>query len=191
MNTLEAIAARRSIRRFKPGGLPKGAIEAILTAACQAPSAKNRQPWHFTVVEGSRRDEMVEVMRAAIAASKARGEDVGSAGRTVECMAQASVTVFVHNPEGRHPGVAREVNTSWMELADVQSVGAAIENMLLTAEDLGIGSLWIADVWQAYAELNRFLGRDDQMVAAVSFGRADEAPAPRPRKPRSEVVSYL
>ncbi len=59
------------------------------------------------------------------------------------------------------------------------------------AQDLGIGSLWIADVWYAYAQLNTWLGTEDQLVAAVSFGYANEAPPPRPRKARGEVVREL
>jgi len=191
VNTVKAIAARRSIRRFKKDPIPREAIDKILLAGSLAPSAKNRQPWRFTVVEGAKRDEMIEEMRAAIAAREQEGEDVGSSKGTLGSMGQAPVTVFVHNPAGCHPWLAREANASWLELADVQSIGAAIENMLLTAQDLGIGSLWIADVWAAYPELNRWLGRDDQMVAAVSFGYADEAPPARPRKRQSEIVTYL
>jgi len=146
VNTLETIAARRSIRRFKKDAVPKEAMEKILAAACQAPSAKNRQPWRFTVVQGSRRDEMVRVMRAGLDARETSGEDIGSARWTADCMAQAPVTVFVHNPDGMHPWLPRKADQIWMELADVQSIGAAIENMLLAAQTLGIGSLWIADV---------------------------------------------
>ena len=47
MNTLEAIAARRSIRAFVDEGLAEEAVTKILTAASQAPSGKNRQPWRF------------------------------------------------------------------------------------------------------------------------------------------------
>jgi nitroreductase len=155
------------------------------------PEAPIGKSWRFTVIEGSKRDEMVRVMRAGLDARKASGEETGSARWTANCMAEAPVTVFVHNPEGIHPWLPREPNPSWMELADVQPIGAAIENMLLAAQALGIGSLWIADVWYAYRELNAWLGTEDQMVAAVSFGYPDENPAPRPRKPLSEIVRYL
>ncbi|MCX6091378.1 MAG: nitroreductase [Candidatus Bipolaricaulota bacterium] len=191
MNTREAIAARRSIRKFKPDSLPREALDAIVSAAMQAPSAKNRQPWRFTVVAGGRRADMIQAFREGLDHREKVGEGVGSARWTLACMEQAPVTVFVHNPDGRHPWLAREENASWGELADVQSIGAAIQNMLLAAQDLGIGSLWIADVWDAYTQLNAWLGTDEQMVAAVSFGYADEAPPARPRKSRSEVVREI
>jgi nitroreductase len=189
MNTLEAIAERRSIRRFKPNPLPDGALEQILKAGIQAPSGHNRQPWRFTVVTGEKHAALIEVFRETVKVRQARGEDVGSAAGTVEAMAGAAATVFVHHPGGLPPWVARSEN--WQELVDVQSTGGAIENMLLAATHLGIGSLWIADVWEAYEALNSFLEADGLLVAAVSFGLADEAPAARRRKPFDDVVRFL
>jgi len=92
------------------------------------------------------------------------------------------VTVIVHNTDGIHPWKARKEHESWWDIATVQSVGAAIENMLLAATELGLGSLWIADVWEAYPELNAWLETDHQLVSAVSFGYADVSPQVPPRK---------
>ena len=103
MNTLEAIAARRSIRKFKSDPIPEAALQEILTAAIQAPSGKNRQPWRFIVVQGEKRTEMIRLMRAGIAHEKARGEDPGSSEWTTNVMEQAPVTVFILNPHGIHP----------------------------------------------------------------------------------------
>jgi len=191
MNTIEAIAARRSIRTFKDQEVSDEAVKAILTAAHQAPSGKNRQPWRFVVVRGERRAEMVAVMSDAIGAFKARGEDTGSAKWSAKIMKQAPVTVFVMNPHGIDPWLEHSVDQMFQELVDVQSVGAAIENMLLAAMDLGIGSLWIADVLYAVTELKDWLGETGQLVAAVSFGVADEDPAARPRMSLEDLVRWL
>ena len=74
---------------------------------------------------------------------------------------------------------------------DLQSIGACIQNMLLAAYELGLGSLWICDVFYAYEELSEWLGETGQMIAAVSLGYADEKPGPRPRKPISEVTRFM
>jgi nitroreductase len=74
---------------------------------------------------------------------------------------------------------------------DIQSIGAAIQNLLLAAHELDIGSLWIADVLYAYEELCDWLGEQGELVAAVSLGYADESPAARRRKSLSEVVRWL
>ena len=188
MNTLEAIAARRSIRKFKPDPISEEALTTILTAATQAPSGKNRQPWRFVVVKEDQRPEMIRLMQAGINRCVARGDDPGSSEWTTHVMEQAPVTVFIFNPDGLHPWLAHSIDQNFTELVDTQSIGAAIQNMLLAALDLGLGSLWICDVFYAYEELANWLGEKGQMIAAVSFGYPDEVPAARPRKPISDLV---
>jgi nitroreductase len=188
MNTLEAIAARRSIRKFKSDPIPESTLNTILTAASQAPSGKNRQPWRFVVVKEDQRPEMVRLLRQGVARAVASGGDPGSSEWTAHVMEQAPVTVFVFNPDGLHPWLAHSIDQNFSELVDTQSIGAAIQNMLLAALDLGLGSLWICDVFTAYEELAAWLGEKGEMIAAVSFGYPDEAPAARSRKPLSELV---
>ena len=188
MNTLDAIAARRSIRRFKDTPVSEDALQTILTAAVQAPSGSNSQPWRFVVVREDKRADMVRVMREGLATRAASGEGMAGAERTSGFMEQASVTVFVFNPRGMHPASARSPQQVRRDVVDIQSIGAAIQNMLLAAHDIGIGSLWIGHVFNAYEELCDWLGEDGQMIAAVSFGHADESPGARPRKPVSEVT---
>ncbi len=100
MNTLDAIAARRSIRKFQDTPIPDEMLRAILHAAIQAPSGKNRQPWRFVVVEGDRRSEMLRIMRQGIDNAKAQGDDPGSSEGSARVMEGAPVTVFVFNPLG-------------------------------------------------------------------------------------------
>jgi nitroreductase len=191
VNTIETIAARRSIRKFKETPIPDETLRAILTAAIQAPSAKNRQPWRFVVVQGDQRAEMVRVMREGIAKAKARGDDLGSAEWSAHVMEQAPVTVFVFNSEGMPPWLAHSIEQMFMDLTNIQSIGAAIQNMLLAAQDLGLGSLWIGDVLYAYEELCGWLGEKSALITAVSLGYPDESPAARPRKSFDEVVRWV
>ena len=191
MDILKAIADRRSIRKFKSESIPEEAIQTILTAATQAPSGKNRQPWRFIVVQGEKRAEMVRVMREGIEKTKARDQDLGSSEGTVRVMEEAPVTIFIFNPEGMAPWLAHSIGQMFDDVVNIQSIGAAIQNMALAALGLGIGSLWICDVFSAYEELQEWLGEKDAMIAAMSFGYADETPGPRPRKPVSEVARWL
>lgn len=188
MNTLDTIAARRSIRKFKDTPIPEELLQKILTAAIQAPSACNRQPWRFIIVQGEKKAEMLRILREAIERDKARGEDIGSSEWSTQVMEQAPVSLFVMNPRGIPPWRKHSIEQMFRDVADIQSVGAAIQNMLLAATDLGLGSLWICDVFIAYEELCTWLGEKGEMIAAVSFGYADEAPAARPRKPMGKVV---
>lgn len=192
METMETLAGRRSIRKFADRPVPVEAVNAVLAAAILAPSAKNRQPWRFVVVAGkARRTEMIRVMRAGIADSKSRGVNTGTAIMTARIMEGAPVTVFVFNPDGIHPWLARPEDQSFMESADTQSIGAAIQNMLIAAWDMGLGTLWTCDVWSAYEQLEAWLGEPGELVAAVALGYPAEQPPARPRRPLSEVVRWF
>ena len=76
------------------------------------------------------------------------------------------------------------------EICNIQSVSASIQNMLLAATEKGIGSLWICDIYFAYAELCKWLDSDGQLIAAVAFGYPDESPEERPRRSMEEVVEW-
>lgn len=191
MNTLDAIAQRRSIRKFKPDPLPEEIQRAIIQAGMQAPSGKNRQPWRFIIVNQDQRPEMVRILREGIAKEKAEGEDPGSSEYSANIMERAPVTVFVFNPDGQSPWLAHSIDQNFTELVDTQSIGAAIQNMLLAAQELGVGSLWICDVFYAYQALCNWLGEKGQMIAAISFGYPAESPAARSRKSYNELVRVL
>jgi nitroreductase len=191
VNTLEAIAGRRSIRKYQDKPLPEEFVQQILEAATLAPSGKNSQPWRFHVVREDKRAEMVRVMREGMAHAREAGVPLGSTEWTARIMETTPVTVFVFNGNAQVDARAPDMGAMLGSLVAVQSIGAAIQNMLLAAHELGVGSLWICDVFYAYHELTDWLGETHQMIAAVSFGYPAESPDPRPRKPVSEVTTWV
>ena len=191
MNTFEVIEQRRSIRKFKDTPVSDELIEKLLHAATLAPSGKNRQPWRFVVVKEDKRDEMMRVMWEGLENCRSKNIPLGSSEHTARIMEQAPVTIFVFNVCEENSDRDRSMVELVMNSVDVQSVGAAIQNMLLAAEDLGLGTLWICDVFSAYQELCTWLGETHQMIAAVSIGYPDISPSARPRKPVSEVTTWL
>lgn len=189
MNTLDAIAARRSIRRFRKDPLPREVVERILAATVQAPSAKNHQPWRFVVLEGEHNDRLATIMLDAAKTLKAEGVPIGSLEWTARAMLGAPLTIVVFNAAPPLE-VPEQAHADWHWVM-VQSTGGAIQTMLLAAQDLGVGSLWICDILYASSEVKEWLGRpDDAIVAAVTLGYADEAPGPRPRRPWQEVTTW-
>ncbi len=191
MNVSQAISARRSIRKFHDTPVARELIEQVLQAACLAPSGKNRQPWHFTVLQGAKKDTLVDAIEAAAAQNMTELElQASGALRTTKVMREAPVCIYVHNPQFALQGEHSKADNYRMRV-DTQSVGAAIQNMLLRAEELGLGTLWICNVFYAEREIAAFLGRTDMLIAAVAIGYADESPAARPRKPLSEVTTWL
>ena len=73
---------------------------------------------------------------------------------------------------------------------DTLSIGASIENMLLKATEIGLGTLWIANTCYAYKELTEYLETTQQLVGAIALGYADENPTQRPRKKMEDIVEY-
>ncbi len=196
MQTLEAISGRRSIRRFLDKPIPKSILEQILHAGTLAPSAKNRQPWRFVVAQREKQG-MLEAMKRGIDAEK-QGKALlphsvnylSGAEFTLKVMAQAPVTLFILNPQEKAYFQNSSMEENFYHSSNLQSIGAAIENMILAAQDLGLGSLWICDTVFAYDALLDWLGTEDQLVAALSLGYTDENPSPRPRKTTEELTQW-
>ena len=191
MEIKQAIEDRRSIRKFKPEPVSKEILEKILRAGTLAPSGKNKQPWKFYVVQGDKRKEMVEVMGKGLERLENEGHRTGSAKFTRKIMETAPVTIFVFNPDSKHPLLERHVLEKFSDLVDIQSVGAAIQNMLLAAMAFGLGSLWICDIFYAYEEFCDWFREKGELIAAVSLGYPDQAPNPRPRRTVDDVTVFL
>ena len=192
MDVMEAIASRRSIRKFTDQPVPEDAVRKMLTAATLAPSAKNRQPWRFVVVTGGeKRAQMIRLMRAGIDDAKAQGLQTGTAIMTARVMERAPVTIFVFNPLAVDLDSPRATEERALDLFDTESVGAAVENLILAAQELGLGTLWMGDVWSAYRHLATWLGEPGLLVAAVAVGYPAEEPPARPRKALEEVVRWF
>jgi F420 biosynthesis protein FbiB-like protein len=189
MDTFRAIATRRSIRRFTKDPLPREVVERILAATVQAPSAKNYQPWRFVVLEGEHHDRLATMMLEAATSLKAQGVNIGSLEGTARAMLGAPLTVVVFNT-APPPEVPAEAHDDWHWVM-AQSTGGAIQTMLLAAQALGVGSLWICDILYVSSAVREWLGHPhDPIVAAVTLGYADEAPKPRPRRPWQEVTEW-
>lgn len=191
MSVFDIISNRRSIRKYKADPIPEQTLRKILQAGILSPSGNNRQTWNFYVVQGKKREEMVTRLKEGLANREKEGENIAGAKHSFEIMAQAPVTVFIYRPNRTAPWPAASFRQHLSDVVDVQSVGACIENMILMAEEMGIGSLWICDVFSAYEELNSWLGESTEMIAAVCFGIADEHPVARKRKSFDEVVHWL
>lgn len=194
---METIKNRRSIRKYLDKPVPREMIEAILQAGALAPSSKNRQPWRFVVVSGKAKAAMLEAMDQGFAEEKETpmlpsvAPYLEAARHTRDIMAAAPVTIFILNAEdgSLHEPLTLEERVS--EICNTQSIGAAVENMTLTATELGLGSLWICDTFFAYDALLRWLGAEGQLTAALAVGYPAESPPPRPRKPLAELVRWL
>ena len=193
---LDAIAARRSIRKFKTTEVPRNIIEEVLRAGMLAPSSKNRQPWQFVVTTSAAKAEVLTVMERGLQREAQQpllpesAQYIAGAHNTLAIMRQAPVVIFVLNPLGLDLLTPQNAENRVFEICNAQYVGAAVENMSLAAVEHGLGSLWICDIYFAYRELCEWLNCGGELFAAFALGYPDEAPAPRPRKPWGDTVIW-
>lgn len=201
----DAIRGRRSIRSYDGKAVPKETVHEVLEAATWAPSAKNGQQWRFTVLTGASKKGLTDLFRSELQALSLRiGERaMGSSLSTCRIMEQAPVLVMVWNmSRGGVEEVVRAAEQAPLEdnrararmfghKAQLQSVAAAIQNMLLKAYSLGLGSLWIGDIYYAVDALTRHLAKPWELVAAVTLGWPAVTPKPRAKMTVEEVTEFL
>ncbi|SFL35756.1 nitroreductase family protein [Pelosinus propionicus] len=187
MDIKQAILDRRSIRSYQDQSIPREIIEELLELAVKAPSGKNRQPWRFVVLESQKKDRLATIMADKSQSRKQQNLDIGSCETSIAAIQQASIVILVFNAFST---IEKDYN-HYRLLTDTQSIGAAIQTMILAAQDFGLGTLWICDIFYSEREICSWLERNDELVGAVAIGYPNQSPYARPRKSWSEVTEWL
>ena len=157
MTVSEAIQNRRSIRRYEPDfPVSKEHIREMLEAAMMAPSAGNTRPWEFYVVESRK-------AREQIAAASPYGGPIREAPLAI---------VICALPEKQKGGP----DAFWP-----QDCGAAIQNLLLKALELGYGTCWcgLYPREERAKRVQEILSASSIPLAAIAVGKAAESPEAR------------
>jgi len=203
------VKSRRSVRVMSPEPIPAADVEAIVECGLYAPSGSNQQPWHFAVITNR---ELISKIKAAVAgrvdeiaarissASARKSFDgylqyitfFGNASALICCFVEPYRALL----ERLLSRYAPELSVSTRENASVQSVAAAVENMLLAAHALGYAGCWTTGPLIAKEEIEALVKPEGKwdLLAIIALGQRDktrpESKAPE-RRPRNEVVSYF
>jgi nitroreductase len=182
--TLKTIRNRRSIRSFKSEQIKEEELQAILEAGLYAPSAKNQQAWHFTVIQCK---EMLTTLNQETKAMSSQIENE----YIRQALSNEKMNIFYGAPTVIIVSGAEEAIVIEADCA------AANQNMLLAAEALGLGSCWINFLTflfngpkgeQYKKELGIPEGYKPFYSAALGYKKVDVLNAP-PRKPN--LVNYI
>ena len=167
MNVFEAVKTRRSIRRYKARPVEKEKLTKILEAARLSPSASNNQPWHFVAI-----------------ADKETRESLFPAYNRDWFVTAPVIIVACATPS---EAWSRQDGEEYWKV----DVAIAMQNMVLVAHELGLGTCWIA----AFKEekVKEVLGIPEEMrlIAMTPLGYPAEEKEPvSERKPMEEIVHY-
>jgi nitroreductase len=169
LDVFEAVKKRRSIRAYLPTPIPKEKILKILEAARLAPSAGNIQPWHFIVVKDSEKKLKI---------SKGR--------RFARFLAEAPVVIV---------GCGNaEASPKWYMV----DVAIAMQNMVLTATNEGLGTCWVGDFNEKQMKELLKIPENYRVVALLAIGYQREKfdvqgkvlHMIRKRKKLKEIISF-
>jgi nitroreductase len=166
MDVFEAIMNRRSVRRYKPDAVPRELTEKMLDAARWAPSGSNIQPWKFIVIEEKKILDLV------------RKVSPGYLGET-------PLAILVCSDRDKEYRRGGALGRDYLSVADCSM---AVENMLLAAHALGLGTCVVKSF--ARTAVKEFLeipeGIEPELLVIVGY--PTHVPAPPARIPLGETA---
>jgi nitroreductase len=163
MDLLEGIYTRRSIRKYTSQPVERSHLMEIIKAGTWAPSGLNNQPWRFVIITN-------EKLRFKIARLTRYHQTIENA--------PACIAVFV------------DKDSIYDELKDHQAMGACIQNMLLAAHALGLGTVWLGEILKNSNKVGSLLEVPDnlELMAVVAIGYPAVHDAVSHRREVSEVL---
>jgi len=218
---MEVMKNRKSTRAFTSNAVPKEVLEKILRAAITAPSKGNCQIWEFVGVTGSKKKEMDKMLlellktdlipamqlsdhdnrksNTALKKAERRSnldkEEISKIlfplGQSFEkFMLEGTFTLF--NAPVAILIFVDEVFSK--DLPHILSVGAAVQNALLAATEMGLGSCWIGGVWRYTHQIRNLLGIPDGKVllSTMAIGYPDlDSPIYTYKSTRDELAEFI
>jgi len=162
MNCVEEILNRRSVRKFKHEPVSKEAINNILEAGRLAPSATNRQPWHFVIARNQQEKEAFSF---------------------------SDFNKFVNDADFIILGLYKKSEVI-IEKLSLMDITIALQNMVITATVQGIGSCWMGAFDEKRLRNTLNLPDDCITVGAIAFGIPNEQPKQPPKKQSNEIMHF-
>jgi nitroreductase len=164
MNLMQAVRARRSIRKFLDKPVEEEKLLAVLEAGQLAPSAKNMQDWKFIVVRDF-------VTRQRLAEAARDQQFVGQAPVVIAACGTSDLVMTCGQP------------------AYAIDVAIALDHMTLAAVSLDLGTCWIGAFYEEKVKEILGVPQEVRVVALLPLGYPAEQPGPRPRKSLDEIIA--
>ena len=166
---LETIMTRTSIRQYKDKSVEKEKIEAMLRAGMAAPTAVNKQPWHFVVVN-----------------DRAKLNELAAANPRAKMLQTAPLAIVVCGDMNK--AMQGKGQAYW-----IQDCSAATENILLAAHAQGLGAVWtgVYPMEDRIQPLSKTLKLPETVIPLCTIVIGYPAEQPKPKdKWKPENISY-
>lgn len=183
METYEAIMTRRSVPRSDPERVPdRELLQKLLDAAVRAPNHHRTEPWRFIVLTG---DALKELGVAWAAGEEREGRDPDKARD--KPLRAPTIIVVVEHPNTHNEKV--------VEIEEHHAMGAAMQNILLAAHDMGLGAMIRTGAPATLREVRDYLGvgKGEIIAGFIYVGyekKKDEEPTLSPRTPAAELTEW-
>ncbi|HEY4321351.1 MAG TPA: nitroreductase [Gemmatimonadales bacterium] len=185
MDMLNVILNRRSVRQFTGRTITRAEIEQLLAAAVHAPNHRLTQPWHFYVLGPDARRAYGETLGARKAK---KVEDPAAAQALIAKVAATEAAVpaliFVSMNQDENPEIREEDHAATM---------MAVQNILLSAHAMGLGTHLKTGAVMDDPRTRATVGAPatERIVAMVQVGEPAGPTEGKPRRPASEVTTWL
>jgi nitroreductase len=180
MDILESIAARRSLGKMRPDAPPRQLVERVLQAGVHAANHHDTQPWRFFVLTREARSELGEVLAKALARRE------GDAAPNLEALMEGERRKPMRSPVLIVVGVTSADADPMTRREDLQAASAALQNMLLAANALGLAAVWRTGDGAYDTEVKAHFGLQpvDEIAGILYLGYADASFGPAPTRQR-------
>jgi coenzyme F420-0:L-glutamate ligase/coenzyme F420-1:gamma-L-glutamate ligase len=192
------VTSRRSIRQYQDELIQRDILNRILESGVSAPSAHNAQPWRFYVLESSEtKRRLAEAMGAAFWQDLEKDGETAEAtelvvSESIERFSTAPVLVLACLSMDTMDVYSDERRRQAEFVMGVQSVAAAVQNILLAAHAEGLGACWFCAplFCQEVVQETLKLPSDVYPQVLVALGEPAESPISPPRRPLDEIVYF-
>lgn len=181
MNFNEVVYSRRSARLFTNYEVSTDELQSIISSGSVAPSAKNRQPWKFYILND---EEKEHIMNMLLEWDKLNSKEKTSVKGSAEQIRTANKMIIIYCDSYKSKS-----KNEYYKKPDYISLGCAIENMSLQAVNLGLGSCILCDTLYIENEINSYLGiKDFEQVCGFIIGKPIYNSSPKVKKNLNELL---